>query len=499
MQRVQRVMSITQTGQVLVPRAHSHEDQEDFSRYLPRNLSYAEESQLDYYSVSANFVRKRPNSPGDLQFAHFHRFRSHRDIRTLIMTDMQSSAVHSAAETLREFSLSGPDCSRQTSSSDTGDSEEGVFLNMLDDLDSLDSETVGARSFCSDDFAVDSINSPDEDELIARDKVSAELSEAVAAMTNTKSAEMTNTPKETEAVKEALTVTTSADALEEPRQSEAVKESMTNSGGKKTKEPVKKVHDPRDLKIAINDVPLAEAGSEKSIFNLIGTDSPVLYEDREFNFSKTELRKSRSLKTNKTPPGTPHRKKVVRFADAMGLDLESVRHILNLDSPPKIPASAMKDLQVGLGEDRKTQGSVYLAITFAQPGASYTFIRRVLDQKVCLENAVVTDLTITGFVRVANIGFHKAVRIRYTVNGWESFYDIAASYVQNSCDGPTDRFSFSIVAPGSFTIGSKMEFAISYSVNDTQYWDNNGGLNYVFVCYAKTIPSEIDNSWMHFL
>ncbi|XP_064611077.1 glycogen-binding subunit 76A-like [Liolophura sinensis] len=491
-------MSIAQSGEVSIPQAHSGED---FSRYLPRNLSYAEDSQLDYYSVSANFVHKPLNWLGDLQFAHFQRPQSHRDIRTLIMTDMQSSAVHSAAETLREFSISVPDCSRQTSSSDTGDSEEGVFLNMLDDLDSLDSETVGVRSFCSDDFAVDSINSPDEDELLARDKVNDELSEAVAAMTNSKSADMTEKPNETEAVTEALT--TSADALdEEPRQIEAVREPITRSADvteKKKKEPIKKFYDPRDLKIAINDVPLVEAGSEKSIFDLIGTDSPVLYEDREFNFSKSELRKSRSLKTNKTPPGTPHRKKVVRFADAMGLDLESVRHILNLDSPPKIPASAMKDLQVGLGEDRKTQGSVYLAITFPQPGASYTFVRKVLDQKVCLENAVVTDLTITGFVRVANIGFHKAVRIRYTVNGWESFYDIAASYVQNSCDGPTDRFSFSIVAPANFTVGSKMEFAISYSVNDTQYWDSNGGQNYVFVCYAKTIPSEVDNSWMHFL
>ena len=72
-----------------------------------------------------------------------------------------------------------------------------------------------------------------------------------------------------------------------------------------------------------------------------------LYEDREFDFLKTEnVKRSTSLKTYKTPPGTPSRKKAVRFADALGLDLEDVRHVLNLDDPPNIPASAMKDLKV---------------------------------------------------------------------------------------------------------------------------------------------------------
>lgn len=72
------------------------------------------------------------------------------------------------------------------------------------------------------------------------------------------------------------------------------------------------------------------------------------FEDREFDFLKTQppIKRSTSLKSNKTPPGTPSRKKVVRFADALGLDLESVRHILNLEAPPKIPATALRDLQV---------------------------------------------------------------------------------------------------------------------------------------------------------
>ena len=72
-------------------------------------------------------------------------------------------------------------------------------------------------------------------------------------------------------------------------------------------------------------------------------------EDDEFDYLKKETRRrSTSLKTNKTPPGTPGRKKAVRFADALGLDLEDVRHIMNTQDPPQIPASAMKDLKVSM-------------------------------------------------------------------------------------------------------------------------------------------------------
>uniref|UniRef100_A0A8W8K7V5 Uncharacterized protein n=1 Tax=Magallana gigas TaxID=29159 RepID=A0A8W8K7V5_MAGGI len=144
-------------------------------------------------------------------------------------------------------------------------------------------------------------------------------------------------------------------------------------------------------------------GSQKSL------DSRV-YEESEFNIDRSELRKSSSLKAKKTPPGTPSRKKMVRFADALGLDLEDVRHVLNAENPPKIPASAMADLKVGIESDRKELGKRFLTPCFQQPGASENFLQRVIAQKVCLENAIITDLTITGVVRVANIGFHKIVR-----------------------------------------------------------------------------------------
>ncbi|KAH9390673.1 hypothetical protein TYRP_022817 [Tyrophagus putrescentiae] len=64
------------------------------------------------------------------------------------------------------------------------------------------------------------------------------------------------------------------------------------------------------------------------------------------------LIRSTSLKTGKTPPGTPRGKKIVRFADALGLDLESVRHIVDDGKPYMPPLAAFKGLALD-DEDRR--------------------------------------------------------------------------------------------------------------------------------------------------
>lgn len=238
---------------------------------------------------------------------------------------------------------------------------------------------------------------------------------------------------------------------------------------------------------------------------LQGQSQGPFFEDREFDFLKSEpVKRSTSLKTYKTPPGTPRRKKMVRFADALGLDLESVRHILCQESPPDIPTSALRDLRVSEPEPSfiATEGTKYLTACFSQPGSDASFPARVQGEKVSLENCVINDqdMTATGTVRVSNISYHKSVRIRYTVNNWLTSEDITANYVVNSNDGPTDRFSFTINVPKYFNVGSRLEFAVLYSAGGQNYWDNNRGCNYVIECYAKALPSHSqDNTWLHFL
>ena len=96
----------------------------------------------------------------------------------------------------------------------------------------------------------------------------------------------------------------------------------------------------------VNDVPNSDS-DDSPVLKSTPRTGTLFDTSQEFDFlQETPVKRSTSLKTYKTPPGTPHRKKEVRFADALGLDLEDVRHVMNADDPPKIPDSAMKDLRV---------------------------------------------------------------------------------------------------------------------------------------------------------
>lgn len=202
------------------------------------------------------------------------------------------------------------------------------------------------------------------------------------------------------------------------------------------------------------------------------------------------FRRSSSLKTGKTPPGTPGRKKIVRFADVLGLDLADVRTFL--DEIPKVPKSAFDELTIApeppisLGQ----RLDKIIVPLFQQPGASPNFLDVVQAQNVAMENAAVTDpicLTITGLVRVRNLDFHKSVHIRYSLDAWKSYSDLQAEYVPNSCDGFSDKFSFTVFG-NSMEIGQRIEIAIRFSCKGEQFWDNNHGVNYCFQCMPATTP-----------
>ncbi|GJQ76974.1 hypothetical protein Trydic_g15170 [Trypoxylus dichotomus] len=234
-------------------------------------------------------------------------------------------------------------------------------------------------------------------------------------------------------------------------------------------------------------------------------------EDREEPIPR--VRRCSSLKTGKTPPGTPGRKKIVRFADVLGLDLADVRTFL--DEIPKVPNSAYADLNADsrcfgvenpYGPEYKStcaQSEKILLPLFQQPGGETNFLDRVRDNQVCLENAVVEDpiaLSIKGSVRVRNLDFHKSVHIRYSLDSWKSFSDLQASYVENSCDGFSDKFTF-LIYVNTVAIGHRVEFAVRFQCKGVQYWDNNNGANYCFQCLpvTSTIPyspiTGVEDSW----
>lgn len=206
------------------------------------------------------------------------------------------------------------------------------------------------------------------------------------------------------------------------------------------------------------------------------------------------VRRCSSLKTGKTPPGTPGRKKIVRFADVLGLDLAAVRTFM--DEMPKIPKSAYEDL------DLPEPGDVSVSLgprvdkvlmpLFQQPGALAGFLDIIRDRHVSLENAAVTDpvtMTITGSVRVRNLDFHKSVYIRYSTDSWRTYSDLQANYVENSCDGFSDKFTFTVYG-NALQVGERIELAVRFHCKGQILWDNNYGANYCFQCLPVSTPNR---------
>lgn len=122
---------------------------------------------------------------------------------------------------------------------------------------------------------------------------------------------------------------------------------------------------------------------------------------------------------------------------------------------------------------------------FRQPFTSFNFLQRVQEESVSLESCMVGSLggqlSVDCIVRVRNCAFEKSVLIRHTSDNWNTWLDSLASYIPNSCDGKTDKFSvkFYIRRVGR---GQRVQFAIRYMAGTSEFWDNNQGSNYSLLC-----------------
>ncbi|XP_076325555.1 uncharacterized protein LOC143233311 [Tachypleus tridentatus] len=233
-----------------------------------------------------------------------------------------------------------------------------------------------------------------------------------------------------------------------------------------------------------------------------------------------KLIRSTSLKTGKTPPGTPSRKKIVCFADTLGLDLEAVRHIGSEDEDLDIPASAFSDLNISssgrssinlisqnnpfaysFDMHTSSNNSRTFIPLFPQPMTQNDFMDRIRNQKVCLENIIASGLNVQCYVRVLNISFEKLVVARYTTNEWLSYDDVLANYVHGSYDGLSDKFSWNFFVP-FMSEGQRLIFAIRFLANGQEFWDNNDGKNYILRCHSQSSGvsgplTEGSSPWMH--
>uniref|UniRef100_UPI00398E95BB protein phosphatase 1 regulatory subunit 3E n=1 Tax=Pristiophorus japonicus TaxID=55135 RepID=UPI00398E95BB len=188
----------------------------------------------------------------------------------------------------------------------------------------------------------------------------------------------------------------------------------------------------------------------------------------------------------------PARRKNVRFADSLGLELTTIRHFCDADMP-QIPHRVMARLREERPERLVSRDMLDMFLghpahalepQFVNPGSRPDFLEQVRLARVCLEGISTDQFSILGTVRVSNLAYEKQVVVRYTLNQWTSSVDIAASYTAQAPDGQTDFFSFKLVTPVFLDVGGTLQFAIRYTVAGQEYWDNNGGSNYQLLLLA---------------
>lgn len=174
-------------------------------------------------------------------------------------------------------------------------------------------------------------------------------------------------------------------------------------------------------------------------------------------------------------------KKRVSFADSRGLALAVVKVFSEFDDPLDLPFD-ITDLLDSIGSLAPPE-SENLVLDFLQPSADYLDFRaRLQADHVCLENCVLKDRAISGTIKVQNLAFEKAVKVRMTFDTWKSFTDFPCQYVKDTYAGSDrDTFSFDIRLPERMQSYERTEFAVCFECGGQTHWDSNRGRNYRIV------------------
>lgn len=241
-------------------------------------------------------------------------------------------------------------------------------------------------------------------------------------------------------------------------------------------------------------------------------------------------------------------KKIVRFADSLGLDLENVRVIASLSNSSsfsdlysfeyfktnKPSQHSLRAHDEDMGSKIKTKTLILIPNFSLQPDLDFESLCKLSDYSFDSDNKILKLL-----VRVRNISYEKHVFVRFTFNHWKTSNDIEtiftkitnlkSSFCSNFSDSIEinpmhDFFMATIFVPdceqhqmyneeendhlfemcgynsssGSSSIKNcsrsnyasnylSIEFAIYYNANSNTYWDNNFGNNYSFQCINENL------------
>lgn len=198
-------------------------------------------------------------------------------------------------------------------------------------------------------------------------------------------------------------------------------------------------------------------------------------------------------------PGTPTFSKAVHFDS----HLEHVRHFLQVDRPLAVSAGSSpvdnydSDSEYPFGVEEKPAGRTPpfewdIIINNFPVDTPARKAQPVRLERVWLSN---DHKFLIGSIVVANLSFAKAVVCRFTLDYWKTTSEVTAEYMceitPRIAEHGHDRFNFSIKLSDLANLETKtLYFAIKYTVNGQEHWDNNNGTNFQIDFRKKMLPQN---------
>jgi len=243
---------------------------------------------------------------------------------------------------------------------------------------------------------------------------------------------------------------------------------------------------------------------------LTGSDEDSVTDDEEPNRSRRKppmlrkksgelvrpaLRPSSARRRPSSMPGTPTFSKAVHFDS----HLEHVRHFLQVDRPLAVSAGSSPVEQYDSDtefpfDDGARSPPFEWEIVVANFPPNPEPIKK--GQAVKVERVFLSsdNKTLVGSVVVANWGFQKNVVARFTLDYWKTTSEVVAEFnhdVRQTRHDGCDRFNFNIKLADQANLEAKtMFFCVKYTVNGTDYWDNNNATNYQVDFRKKAKPQN---------
>ena len=211
---------------------------------------------------------------------------------------------------------------------------------------------------------------------------------------------------------------------------------------------------------------------------------------------------------NPSFPGTQTSKKNIRFSS----NIEDVCVFKITDSPQSISLSRRYSVSDhGDVDAGSVSGNYKLTDQWSLQDSNLPAGPRFNDAQVILDSIVMTPRTnlensyrlfksnestgpvLVGYILTRNLAFEKYVGVRYTINDWETWSELDATFFATIAPTSSsflgiDRFQFTMDLEKTFQescrafletiLVVRLSFCLRFHVQGRDYWDNNQGSNY---------------------